>query len=73
VPALTVVETDWTAIGVRLGVALTAAMGRDGEGTPRRVVQFLAPVALREGASVHRPAALIARRVARAPGNADAG
>jgi DNA-binding LacI/PurR family transcriptional regulator len=67
VPALTVVETDWHAIGGRLGAALVAAMGREGAGASRGVLQFLAPVALREGASVHRPAP-----AARA-GDADAG
>jgi DNA-binding LacI/PurR family transcriptional regulator len=49
-PKLTTYQTDWTAIGVRLGEALIAAMAR-----PARVIQSIMPVALRAGESVHSP------------------
>jgi DNA-binding LacI/PurR family transcriptional regulator len=78
-PALTAFQTDWTAIGVRLGDALIAAMGQGANLRlkpraapnpalrPSQPVQFIMPTALREGESVHRPhreAAASARRAA---------
>ncbi|MGA2043938.1 MAG: substrate-binding domain-containing protein [Roseiarcus sp.] len=61
-PALTAYQTDWTGIGAQLGEALMAAMARTTPGrdpdadVPGGAVQRLAPVVLRPGASVHRPA-----------------
>jgi DNA-binding LacI/PurR family transcriptional regulator len=65
-PALTTFQTDWTAIGVRLGEALIAAMAHPCSALPQRggkteakpeaapPIQCVMPVALREGQSVHR-------------------
>jgi DNA-binding LacI/PurR family transcriptional regulator len=58
-PALTTFQTDWTAIGVRLGEALTATMGRppptrrDQSSTTNSSIQSIMPVALRAGESIH--------------------
>ena len=65
-PALTTFQTDWTAIGVRLGETLLAAMGRiavrrpdgakeaDLAPRPLRPLQSIMPVVLRPGESVHK-------------------
>jgi DNA-binding LacI/PurR family transcriptional regulator len=65
-PALTTFQTDWTAIGVRLGEALIAAMARPSSTRldrpskttaappPSRAIQTIMPVALRVGESIHR-------------------
>jgi DNA-binding LacI/PurR family transcriptional regulator len=65
-PALTTFQPDWTAIGVRLGEALMAAMARPSfsrlereakapaASGPARVIQSIMPVALRAGESIHR-------------------
>ena len=65
-PALTTFQTEWTAIGVRLGEALTTAMGRPPSALPDQpskaspssisvpAIQSIMPVALRPGDSVHR-------------------
>ena len=64
-PALTTFQTDWTAIGVRLGEALIAAMTRPPAARSERqtrtgvaqrpigAVQSIMPVAFRAGESVH--------------------
>lgn len=76
-PALTSFQTDWNAIGARLGEALMAAMARPSPRAPvgkdptarlrpDAVVQSIMPVALRPGESVHKPT-LDARRAGRAP------
>ena len=66
-PALTTFQTDWTAIGVRLGEALISAMNRPSMARPERqaragswpgavrAIQAVMPVALRAGESVHSP------------------
>jgi DNA-binding LacI/PurR family transcriptional regulator len=58
-PALTAYQTDWTGIGAQLGEALMVAMARatpgPGADLAGGAVQWLAPVVLRPGASVHRP------------------
>jgi DNA-binding LacI/PurR family transcriptional regulator len=65
-PALTTFQTDWTAIGARLGEALIAAMARSpstpldrqskasAAPPPFRAIQTIMPVALRAGESIHR-------------------
>ncbi|WP_170153296.1 LacI family DNA-binding transcriptional regulator [Roseiarcus fermentans] len=62
-PKLTTWQTDWTAIGERLGDAveteLRIASGETAaDGAPPRRVQALAPTALSDGESVSRPRAL---------------
>jgi DNA-binding LacI/PurR family transcriptional regulator len=61
-PALTTFQTDWTAIGVRLGETLLAAMARPnvsrldraGDVNPPQPLQSIMPVVLRAGESVHK-------------------
>jgi DNA-binding LacI/PurR family transcriptional regulator len=56
-PALTTYQTDWTAIGMRLGEALSAAMARPPSSAappPSRAIQAIMPVTLRAGDSIHR-------------------
>jgi len=76
-PALTSFQTDWNRIGARLGEALMAAMARHSPRSPEQknatpdlrqdpVVQSIAPVALRPGDSVHKPATG-PQRLGRAP------
>ena len=65
-PVLTTFQTDWTAIGVRLGEALIGSMAHPCSALPQRggemvvkpeaapPIQCVMPVNLREGRSVHR-------------------
>jgi DNA-binding LacI/PurR family transcriptional regulator len=65
-PALTTFQTNWTAIGARLGEALIEAMARhpltpperqskaNAALRPLRAIQTVMPVALRAGESIHR-------------------
>jgi DNA-binding LacI/PurR family transcriptional regulator len=67
-PALTTFQTNWTAIGARLGETIIAAIDRPHSTPPQRqskayagqhplhTTQTVMPVELRAGESVHRPA-----------------
>ena len=54
-PALTAFQTDWTAIGARLGEALIAEMAHGAGARPSQPLQCLMPTALRPGESVQPP------------------